>query len=94
MRWRGLFQYSLTEAAALLGRSRSTVYKRYADSIDHLAQLFLEAGMLKENRLDRRLRRFVPDDGAELPPTKPPLSAAAAGLALEAQRFVDLPRGL
>jgi len=81
----GLFQYSLAEAAALLGRSRSTVCQRYADSIDHLAQLFLEAGLLKENRPDRRLRRFLPEDGACLPPKKPPLSVGPTRPALAAR---------
>lgn len=69
----GLFHYSLTEAAALLGRSRSTVCERYADSIDRLAQLLLNAGLLKESQPDRRLHRF-PGSPAALPPKKPPLS--------------------
>jgi len=82
----GLFHYSLTEAAALLGRSRSAVYDRYADSIDHLAQLFLETGLLKDNRPDRRLmylpRRHGPARSGTLPPRKPPLSVRATGAAI------------
>jgi hypothetical protein len=84
----GLFHYSLTEAAALLGRSRSTVCERYADSIDRLAQLFLEAGLLKTSRPDRRLKYFSAGHGraaAMAPPKKPPLSVRAPGTALAAQ---------
>jgi Sigma-70, region 4 len=81
----GLFHYSLAEAAALLGRSRSTVCNRYADSIDHLAQLFLEAGLLQENRPDRRLRRFPNSQEMRLLPKKPPLSVGAAGARMAAR---------
>ena len=85
----GLFQYTLTEAAALLGRSRSTIFDRYADSIDHLAQLFLEAGLLKRDRPDRRLKYISPSRGRvasmSLPPKKLPQSVGAASAALAAQ---------
>lgn len=71
----GLFHYSLEEVAELLGRSRSCVVKRFAESVDRLAELFLEAGLLQENRPDRRIRRFTVDnsvaDGVDLPPKKP-----------------------
>ena len=74
----GLFQYSLDEVAELLGRSRSCVVKRFADSVDRLAELLLEAGLLREDRPDRRLRRFRVEDSApkegELPPKKPTAS--------------------
>ena len=63
----GLFHYSLTEVAALLGRSRSTVFDRYADSIDHLAQLFLEARLLQPSRPDRRLKYIPASHGPGLP---------------------------
>jgi hypothetical protein len=81
----GLFHYSLDEAATVLGRPRSTVYDRFSGSVDRLAELFLEAGLLKEERPDRRLRRFPPADAAGLPPKKPPLSVRATSAALVAQ---------
>ena len=74
----GLFQYSLDEAAALLGRSRTTVAVRFADAVDRLAELFLTVGLLQENRPDRRLQRFAtPVSTAELPPKKPVASVGA-----------------
>jgi DNA-directed RNA polymerase specialized sigma24 family protein len=74
----GLFQYSLDEAAALLGRSRTNVAVRFADSVDRLAELFLAAGLLQENRPDRRLQRFAtPGPATELPPKKPVASLGA-----------------
>lgn len=74
----GLFQYTLDEAAAVLGRPRSTVYKRFSTSVDRLAELFLQAGLLKESRPDRRVQRFPTAHTAGLPPKKPPLSVRAA----------------
>ena len=86
----GLFQYSLTEAAALLGRSRSTVYERYANSLDHLAELFLRAGLLKENRPDRQLLYVPASRGPArsmgLPPKKPPLSVRGPSSVLASGR--------
>jgi hypothetical protein len=74
----GLFQYSLDEAAALLGRSRTNVAVRFADSVDRLAELFLTAGLLQEKRPDRRLQRFAtPVSVVGRPPKKPVASAGA-----------------
>ena len=74
----GLFQYSLDDVAEMLGRSRSGVARRFADSIDRLAELFLAAGLLHENRPDRRVRRFPADDlPGELPPKKQVASVTA-----------------
>ncbi len=74
----GLFQYSLDEAAELLGRSRTTVAVRFADAVDRLAELFLTVGLLQENRPDRRLQRFAtPVSTAGLPPKKPVASVGA-----------------
>lgn len=74
----GLYQYSLEEAAALLGRSRSSVIRRFADSVDRLAEIFLASGLLREDRPDRRLRRFNPEETppvtVELPSKKPSAS--------------------
>ena len=67
----GLFQYSLDDVAKLLGRSRSLVARRFSDSVDHLAELFLETGLLRDDRPDRRLQRFCDTDS---PPKKPAAS--------------------
>ena len=74
----GLFQYSLDDVAAMLGRSRSGVAGRFADSIDRLAELFLAAGLIHESKPDRRVRHFTAVDVSEtLPPRKPVASVTA-----------------
>jgi hypothetical protein len=77
----GLFQYSLDDVASMLGRSRTRVSQRYTDSIDRLAELLLEAGLLRESRPDRHVRRFTVQDPAPqheaLPPKKPVGSVTA-----------------
>jgi len=74
----GLFQYSLDDVAAMLGRSRSGVAGRFADSIDRLAELFLAAGLIHESRPDRRVRRFkVVEAPNVLQPKKPVTSVTA-----------------
>lgn len=75
----GLLHYTLDDAAALLGRSRSLVVQRFADSIDKLAESFLEARLLHESRPDRRVRRFPVEapimEKTLLPPKKTVTSA-------------------
>jgi hypothetical protein len=77
----GLYQYSLEEVAQLLGRSRSSVVQRFADSVDHLAEMFLASGLLREERPDRRVKRFNPEEtpreSADLPPKKPVASVVS-----------------
>lgn len=77
----GLFHYSLDDVAMMLGRSRSFVSQHFADSLDQLAERFLETGMLREDRPDRRPQYFAarePRKGAAaLPPKKPPVSVIA-----------------
>jgi hypothetical protein len=74
----GLYQYSLDEVAKLLGRSRTAVSEHFADSVDRLAEIFLESGLLREDRPDRRLQHFDPEESphcmAQLPPKKPSAS--------------------
>jgi len=71
----GLFQYSLDDVATMLGRSRGYVVQRFADSVDSLAEMFLQSGLLREDRPDRRVRYFAGNDSlpeqAELPPKNP-----------------------
>ena len=76
----GLFQYSLDEVATLLGRSRSYAVEHFSDAVDRLAELFLAAGLLREDRPDRRLQRFAARESAAeeaLPPKKPAASVEA-----------------
>jgi hypothetical protein len=77
----GLFQYSMDDVAFMLGCSRGWVTQHYADAVDRLAELFLEAGLLREDRPDRHLRRFAvkesPPEDVELPPKKPAASVGA-----------------
>jgi|SRR5580700_177456 hypothetical protein len=77
----GMYHYSLEEVAILSGRCRTTVIQRYAGAIDTLAQVFLEAGLLREDRPDRHIQRFN-SDGAkpeeqDLALKKPPASIMA-----------------
>lgn len=77
----GLFHCTLDDAAAMLGRSRRLVVDRYSDSIDKLAEIFLETGLLSESRPDRRIKRFRRQGqsaGSTLPPKKPVTSVPAA----------------
>jgi len=74
----GLFQYSLDDVAAMLGRSRSGVAGRFADSIDRLAELFLAAGLIRESRPDRRVRHFTAVDVPEVLPPKKPVASVTA----------------
>ncbi len=77
----GLFHYSLDDVARMLGRSRSFVAQHFAASIDRLAEMFLDTGLLREDRPDRRPQYFgVRQSRREpdaLPPKKPAVSVAA-----------------
>jgi predicted DNA-binding protein YlxM (UPF0122 family) len=50
----GLYDFSAEEIAAMLRRSRSWVYQRVDEAVDALTEIFLQAGLLKESRPDRR----------------------------------------
>jgi hypothetical protein len=50
----GLYDFSADEIAAMLRRSRTWVYQRVAEAVDALTEIFLQAGLLKESRPDRR----------------------------------------
>ena len=77
----GLFHYSMDDVATMLGRSRSYVAQHFADSVDQLAEIFLETGLLKDDRPDRRPLYFSGrtrrSEVGVLPPKKPPVSVAA-----------------
>jgi hypothetical protein len=81
----GMYHYSLNEVATLLGRCRTTVIHRYAGAIDTLSQIFLQAGLLRENRPDRHIQRFDPQraEPERALPLKKPAASVAAEPALE-----------
>jgi hypothetical protein len=77
----GLYHYSLDEVAMLLACCRTTVVHRYASAIDTLAQVFLEAGLLREGRPDRHIQRFSAQGGA--PAEESPLKKLAVSVPAE-----------
>lgn len=86
----GLFQYSMEDVAKLLGCSRSWVAKRYVRSIDRLAERFLETGLLRDDRLDRRIRHIGYHQApkrVQLAPKKPVQSACAYEVSAEAASY-------
>jgi len=92
----GLFHCTLDDAAEMLGRSRRLVVERYADSIDKLAEIFLETGLLSEKRPDRRIKRFPRQEGAvrsTLPPKKPVASVSAGEYYVVGQASVPIVSG-
>jgi len=88
----GLFHFTLDDVAEMLGRSRSGVAKRYRNSIDQLAEIFLESRLLRDDRPDRDVRRFPGAREAgmrgDLPPKKP-----AASIPVEMYHFVGVESG-
>jgi hypothetical protein len=50
----GLYDFSRSEIGAMLHRSPTWVSERVAQAVDALAEIFLQAGLLSEDRPDRR----------------------------------------
>ncbi len=83
----GLYDFSLEEVGQMLHCSTSWIHARFARAIDSLTEIFLEAGVLSENRPDRRQRQVMrrpvaPDVGVV--PRRPPCAvklSQGAGLA-------------
>jgi hypothetical protein len=71
----GLYDFSLNEIGAMLRRSRTWVYVRVAEAVDALTEIFLQAGVLKEDHPDRRqsqiTRRSIPPDLIAMGEKKP-----------------------
>lgn len=78
----GLYDFSREEIAAMLRRSRSWVQQRVTEAVDALAEIFLQVGLLKEDRPDRRQRqvtnRSLPADVVAAGGKKPCASAEAS----------------
>lgn len=89
----GLGHYSLEEVAAARHCSRSWVHARWSDSLDTLAQVLLESGLLRQERPDRHpLRRTAFGTArqravaqAELPPIPSKKPCASVGFVEEAR---------
>ena len=64
----GLHDLSHVEAGVLLHRSSSRIGRRYADALARLTQLFLDTGVLRRDRPDRRQAQMK---GRKLPPKRP-----------------------
>ena len=55
----GLYDFSREDAAAMLGCSRAWASERLATALDRLSEIFLQAGLLSEDRPDRRQRQVA-----------------------------------
>jgi DNA-directed RNA polymerase specialized sigma24 family protein len=55
----GLYSFSQQEIAAMLHISRASVSAWFAEALDALSEIFLQAGLLRENRPDRRQRQVM-----------------------------------
>jgi hypothetical protein len=76
----GLFHFTLADVAAMRGRSVTWAGVHYRSAVDQLAEIFLEIGLLRDDRPDRYIERFPgkrrrqPEVG--WPPKKPTASVA------------------
>lgn len=77
----GLYDFSLDEVGEMLLYSKTAVYKWFSEALDYLSEIFLRAGLLLEQRPDRRQRqlttRALPADVSALG-KKPPRSVKVA----------------
>lgn len=64
----GLYSFSRDEVAEMLRRSKAWVNNHVAEALDALSEIFLQAGLLREDRPDRRqsqvTNRSIPPDVA------------------------------
>jgi len=77
----GLYDFSLDEVGEMLRCSKAAVHKWFSEALDYLSEIFLRAGLLSEERPDRRqrqvTRRPLPADVVALG-KKPPRSVKVA----------------
>lgn len=82
----GLYDFTHDEVAQMLHSSKTAIHLWFSEALDFLSEIFLQAGLLSEDRPDRRQRqpasRRVPADVAALA-KKPP---RGVGNALETER--------
>ena len=70
----GLYDFGLEEVAGMLRCSKSAVHQWFAEALDALSEFFLEAGLLAEDRPDRRQRQVMQRNLPAGVPRKPPQS--------------------
>jgi DNA-directed RNA polymerase specialized sigma24 family protein len=77
----GLYDFTLDEVAEMLRYSKTAVHRWFSEALDYLSEIFLRAGILSEQRPDRRQRqvtkRALPADVAAHG-KKPPRSLKVA----------------
>ena len=82
----GLYDLSDEEVAAMIHSSRTYVRHWFAEAVDSLSEIFLAAGLLNENRADRRQRQRMnadaPKDGVGSR-RKPPRSVGLAEIQID-----------
>ena len=71
----GLYDFTIEEVAEMLHKYKSAIHQWFSEALDALSELFLQAGLLLEDRPDRRQRQIsrspLPADiaaGARKPP--------------------------
>ena len=69
----GLYDLNHEEAAAMLHRSPPWISQRYAEAVSRLTQRFLDSGVLRRDKPDRRQSQMKgrPLPASALPPKKP-----------------------
>jgi hypothetical protein len=88
----GLYDYSCDEVSQMFQCSRTRVRQWFNEALDALGEVFLKAGLLRENQPDRRQRQVMPckppADVVELR-RKPPASVRVAPLAQVPERQTE-----
>jgi hypothetical protein len=78
----GLYDLTHHEAAKMLHRSEGCISQRYAEAIAHLTQIFLDTGLVRRDRPDRRQSQLKrqKSPASELPRKKPCGSVTPANI--------------
>lgn len=89
----GLYDFSREEIAGMLRYSRTWVSMRVAEALDSLSEIFLHAGILREDRPDRRQcqvgHRSLPPDVIAAGDKKPCVPAAPGPAAQDLHRAAE-----
>ena len=77
----GLYDYSVDEVSQMFQCSRTLVRQWFSESLDALSEVFLKAGLLRENEPDRRQRQVIQrklEVDAVISRRKPPASVRSS----------------
>ena len=77
----GLYDFTLEEVGEMLQRRKSSIHLWFSEALDALSEIFLETGLLFEDRPDRRQRQLAKRHlpvGIAFAPKKPPQSVRCA----------------